>query len=87
MAKKPTLLEAAKAKPDVSEGTLATKLITSGMQEEFDEIIAAYVAGKLAAKFSSKRKLYAFLAERLPFKFGVTAFKSYIEMKYGKNSH
>ncbi len=57
------------------------------MKDEFDEIIAAYSSGKLASKFSSKQMLYDFLIERMPFKFGITALKTYIEVKHGKKAH
>ncbi len=90
MAKKqPTLLDAANAKPDViGEGSLNSQLIAHGIKDEFDEVIEAFVAGKLALKFSSKRRLYEFLVERMPFKFGITSLKSYIEaVKHGKKAH
>ena len=89
MAKKqPTLLDAAKAKPDVvGQGSLSVQLIAHGIKDEFDEIIEAYIAGKLALKFSSKARLYDFLIERMPFKFGITALKTYIKVKHGKNAH
>jgi hypothetical protein len=85
MAKKPTLLETAKALPDAAwNGSLGERLTAAGMREEFDELLAAWISGKLASKFSSKRKLYFFLKERVPFKFGITSLTSYIEVKHGK---
>lgn len=87
MAKKPTLLETAKALPDaVGTGSLGVKLYAAGLKDQFDEIIAAWVGGKLASKFTSKRRLYAFLKERVPVKFGITSLTTYIESQHGKTA-
>jgi len=86
--KRTTLLESANTMPDAESSSLCSRLNAHGMKEEFDEIIAAYVAGKLTLKFSSKRRLHDFLIERMPFKFGITALKTYIEaVKHGKKAH